>query len=381
MRGVRGPGAPTGRDALPPRPVRPLRRLRRQAVQPPDAGGPLQGPVDRRRPGDAGRRGPRRSSTRSRRCTAGSTRCTRRAWATSRSASRARPSPAARPSGSSSPPSWAAPPPAGRSTSSTSRPPASTSPTSSASCASCTGWPTSATQSSSSSTTSTCIKTADWLIDLGPEGGDAGGRIVAMGPPKVVAMIPESHTGHYLRPLLGLNSTAGFPEGISCVSRRCGFQPGDVVRADVLHGVKTGTVTGDTTSQRGLLNRTKRLPDSSGDRLGGLHDLAPCRRVQEKVREGVDSSGNSRAPLSRQRESPPLATIMNRAPVGQQMVRTSSPHPASSHPALPCKGGGLNDGLAPWWGKALLSPSPLAGEGQGEGTWQGTTQHLNNSIP
>ncbi len=48
------------------------------------------------------------------------------------------------------------------------------------------------------------LKTADWLIDLGPEGGDAGGRIVAMGPPKVVAMIPESYTGHYLRPLLGI---------------------------------------------------------------------------------------------------------------------------------------------------------------------------------
>ncbi|MBV8075264.1 MAG: ATP-binding cassette domain-containing protein, partial [Planctomycetaceae bacterium] len=48
------------------------------------------------------------------------------------------------------------------------------------------------------------LKTADWLIDLGPEGGDAGGQIIAMGPPKVVAMNPESHTGHYLRPLLGI---------------------------------------------------------------------------------------------------------------------------------------------------------------------------------
>ncbi len=46
------------------------------------------------------------------------------------------------------------------------------------------------------------IKTADWLIDLGPEGGDKGGRIVATGTPEQVAKVRESHTGHYLRELL-----------------------------------------------------------------------------------------------------------------------------------------------------------------------------------
>ena len=48
------------------------------------------------------------------------------------------------------------------------------------------------------------LKTADWVIDLGPEGGDAGGRIVAMGSPAVIAETPESHTGFYLRECLGL---------------------------------------------------------------------------------------------------------------------------------------------------------------------------------
>jgi excinuclease ABC subunit A len=42
------------------------------------------------------------------------------------------------------------------------------------------------------------IKTADWVIDLGPEGGDGGGEIVASGPPAEVARNPRSHTGHYL---------------------------------------------------------------------------------------------------------------------------------------------------------------------------------------
>lgn len=43
------------------------------------------------------------------------------------------------------------------------------------------------------------IKTADWIIDLGPEGGDEGGYIVAEGPPEVIAKCPNSHTGRYLR--------------------------------------------------------------------------------------------------------------------------------------------------------------------------------------
>ncbi|WP_411837148.1 excinuclease ABC subunit UvrA [Paracoccus sp. ME4] len=46
------------------------------------------------------------------------------------------------------------------------------------------------------------IKTADWIIDIGPEGGDGGGVIVAAGTPEEVARVPESHTGRYLGPML-----------------------------------------------------------------------------------------------------------------------------------------------------------------------------------
>jgi excinuclease ABC subunit A len=46
------------------------------------------------------------------------------------------------------------------------------------------------------------VKTADWIVDLGPEGGDGGGRIVAEGTPEQVAANKASHTGHYLRPAL-----------------------------------------------------------------------------------------------------------------------------------------------------------------------------------
>ncbi len=46
------------------------------------------------------------------------------------------------------------------------------------------------------------IKTADWIIDLGPEGGDAGGYIIAQGPPEVIATCAASYTGQALRPVL-----------------------------------------------------------------------------------------------------------------------------------------------------------------------------------
>ena len=48
------------------------------------------------------------------------------------------------------------------------------------------------------------IKTADWIVDLGPEGGQGGGRIIAEGPPELVAEEAASHTGRYLVPLLEL---------------------------------------------------------------------------------------------------------------------------------------------------------------------------------
>ncbi len=52
------------------------------------------------------------------------------------------------------------------------------------------------------------IKTADWVIDLGPEGGIRGGEIVAVGTPESVAKEPRSYTGHYLAPLLGMKSVS-----------------------------------------------------------------------------------------------------------------------------------------------------------------------------
>jgi excinuclease ABC subunit A len=49
------------------------------------------------------------------------------------------------------------------------------------------------------------VKSADWVIDLGPEGGDQGGRVIAEGPPEHIAKTPGSYTGQFLGPLLGVS--------------------------------------------------------------------------------------------------------------------------------------------------------------------------------
>jgi excinuclease ABC subunit A len=62
------------------------------------------------------------------------------------------------------------------------------------------------------------LKTADWLIDLGPEGGDRGGRLVAEGTPEDVARNPQSYTGEYLRPVL--EAAGGLRDRVAAAPRR-----------------------------------------------------------------------------------------------------------------------------------------------------------------
>jgi excinuclease ABC subunit A len=50
------------------------------------------------------------------------------------------------------------------------------------------------------------IKTSDYVIDLGPEGGDKGGTILAVGTPEEIAKVEKSYTGHYLKPILERDS-------------------------------------------------------------------------------------------------------------------------------------------------------------------------------
>jgi excinuclease ABC subunit A len=52
------------------------------------------------------------------------------------------------------------------------------------------------------------VKSADWVIDMGPEGGDKGGKIIATGTPEQIARNPQSHTGRFLARVLNGNGQA-----------------------------------------------------------------------------------------------------------------------------------------------------------------------------
>ena len=56
------------------------------------------------------------------------------------------------------------------------------------------------------------IKSADWIIDLGPEAGDQGGQMVAAGTPEEIAVCPESHTGRALRSILPFPASPARPD-------------------------------------------------------------------------------------------------------------------------------------------------------------------------
>jgi excinuclease ABC subunit A len=52
------------------------------------------------------------------------------------------------------------------------------------------------------------IKTSDWIVDMGPEGGSRGGTVIAEGTPEEVAAHPDSYTGQFLAPLLATGRTS-----------------------------------------------------------------------------------------------------------------------------------------------------------------------------
>src|SRR5581483_10541610 len=70
------------------------------------------------------------------------------------------------------------------------------------------------------------IKTADWVIDLGPEGGERGGRVVAAGPPEVIARNAKSYTGKWLARILGNNGNRGSDRETTLPAARAASTPG-----------------------------------------------------------------------------------------------------------------------------------------------------------
>ena len=200
LRALQGRRHPQDRDAVPAGRLRAVRGLPRQALQPRGARDPLQGQVDRRRPRDDDRRGARVLLGRPQRPSEAPDAQRRRARATSTSASRRRRCRAARRSGSSS------------STELSRRATGRTlyvldEPTTGLHFADVEKLLEVLHRLVDGGNTVLVIehnldviKTADWIVDLGPEGGDRGGRIIAEGTPEKVAKVKELGDGRVPRP-------------------------------------------------------------------------------------------------------------------------------------------------------------------------------------
>ncbi|HEY9495219.1 MAG TPA: excinuclease ABC subunit UvrA [Intrasporangium sp.] len=115
------------------------------------------------------------------------------------------------------------------------------------------------------------IKNADWLIDLGPEGGSGGGEVIAEGTPEDVALVEASHTGRFLRPIL--ERTARTPERSTAGAKAPGkrtSQAGDSARTGAkskVGGTAARTTAAATKSSSSVTVRTKaRTSDAGGAR-------------------------------------------------------------------------------------------------------------------
>ncbi|HCK79391.1 MAG TPA: excinuclease ABC subunit A, partial [Actinobacteria bacterium] len=91
------------------------------------------------------------------------------------------------------------------------------------------------------------IKTADWVIDLGPEGGSGGGRIVAAGTPEEIAGVTKSHTGRFLKPVL--TGSAGL-SGSSSATSLSGVSPVKTRQTKQAKTTKQAKVEGSTTTKK-----------------------------------------------------------------------------------------------------------------------------------
>ncbi|MGK5684482.1 excinuclease ABC subunit UvrA [Actinoplanes sp. URMC 104] len=96
------------------------------------------------------------------------------------------------------------------------------------------------------------IKNADWLIDMGPEGGSKGGLVLATGTPEEIAEVPESHTGQFLRPMLGLKGEA---KGSPAATARAAKANGAAGKGG--NGAAAKAATGTATRARATRSRAK----------------------------------------------------------------------------------------------------------------------------
>ena len=109
------------------------------------------------------------------------------------------------------------------------------------------------------------IKTADWIVDMGPEGGTRGGTVVATGTPEDVAAVPESHTGAFLREILGVGAApAAAPARKRAAATSASARPTSTRKTAASTAASTSTATKASATKAAATKTT-----ASGARRGG----------------------------------------------------------------------------------------------------------------
>ena len=137
------------------------------------------------------------------------------------------------------------------------------------------------------------IKTADWLIDLGPEGGNKGGLVVAEGTPEEVAEVEASHTGRFLKPILEGRGVAGRRPGRrSRLRRRARCRPGRS------HGQRR-----DQEGRRPRRRPPRRRPPKKAPAKKATAKKATAKKAVAKKTAAKKAAAKKAAPRRRRRRS------------------------------------------------------------------------------
>jgi excinuclease ABC subunit A len=179
------------------------------------------------------------------------------------------------------------------------------------------------------------IKTADWIIDLGPEGGAAGGRVIATGPPEAIVEVPESHTGRALARVLNgagqkpsFSKKPGFSkrrQAASSPSRNGKAPSGDALQAIEVRGARQHNLKGiDVDIPR------HKMTVCSGPSGSGKSSLAIDTLYAEGQRRYVESLSSYARQFLAPLQKPKVEQIRGLSPAISIEQKTTSKSPRST---------------------------------------------------
>ncbi|GGL91062.1 UvrABC system protein A [Nakamurella endophytica] len=163
------------------------------------------------------------------------------------------------------------------------------------------------------------IKTADHVIDMGPEGGSGGGRVVAQGTPEQVAAVPESFTGQFLRPILQ-GRALSFPTG-----RNGGGRAAAPVEGPGGTGATAGAAEIDGTAAPARRNGAAADPVAAGNGASRPSSRGTNGRSTTGVTAGTAAPAGSRSPAAASRTAVPAA-----ATAGTRAATAGATRPAAA---------------------------------------------------